>query len=151
MTNVKEIRYESTYAVPKTRKIKGHWEIDTVMGKGSKHCIVTIVERKTGYTIIGQLNESTTKSTNKRTIKLLSKMSEQIKTITSDNGTEFHQYKVIEQATGCSYYFANSHHSRERGINENTNGLIRQYLVKGTSMNNYFCRISNLKLSRSLL
>ena len=54
-----------------TRKTQGHWEIDTVMGKGSKHCIVTLVERKTGYTLIGQLNDRTTKSTNKRTIKLL--------------------------------------------------------------------------------
>ena len=117
-----------------TRKTQGHWEIDTVMGKGSKHCIVTLVERKTGYTLIGQLNDRTAKSTNKRTIKLMSKMPEQFKTITSDNGTEFHQYKVVEQATSCPYYFANPHHSWERGTNENTNGLIRQYLVKGTSM-----------------
>jgi len=61
------------------------------MGKGSKHCIVTLVERKTGYTFIGQLNDRTTKSTNKRTIKLMNKMPDQFKTITSDNGTEFHQ------------------------------------------------------------
>lgn len=117
-----------------TRQIQGHWEIDTVMGKGSKHCIVTLVERKTGYTLIGQLNDRTTKSTNKRTIKLMSTMPNQFKTITADNGTEFHQYKVVEKATGCPYYFANPHHSWERGTNENTNGLIRQYLVKGTSM-----------------
>jgi len=117
-----------------TRKTQGHWEIDTVMGKGSKHCIVTLVERKTGYTLIGQLNDRTTKSLNKRTIKLMSKMPEKFKTITSDNGTEFHQYKVIEQATNCPFYFANPHHSWERGTNENTNGLIRQYLRKGTSM-----------------
>ena len=117
-----------------TRKTKGHWEIDTVMGKGSKHCIVTLVERKTGYTLIGQLNDRTTKSINKRTIKLMSKMPGQFKTITADNGTEFHQYKVVEEAMNCPYYFANPHHSWERGTNENTNGLIRQYLIKGTSM-----------------
>lgn len=117
-----------------TRQTQGHWEIDTVMGKGSKHCIVTLVERKTGYTLIGQLNDRTTKSLNKRTIKLMSRMPGQFKTITSDNGTEFHQYKVIEQATNCPFYFANPHHSWERGTNENTNGLIRQYLRKGTSM-----------------
>jgi len=117
-----------------TRQTQGHWEVDTVMGKGSKHCIVTLVERKTGYTLIGQLNDRTTKSTNKRTIKLISKMPDKFKTITADNGTEFHQYKKVEQATQCPYYFANPHHSWERGTNENTNGLIRQYLVKGTSM-----------------
>ena len=74
------------------------------MGKGSKHCIVTLVE---GYTLIGQLNDRTAKSTNKRTIKF-DKMPEQFKTITSDNGTEFHQYKVVEQATSCPYYFESS-------------------------------------------
>jgi len=64
----------------------------------------------------------------------MSKMPGQFKTITADNGTEFHQYKIVEQATSCPYYFANPHHSWERGTNENTNGLIRQYLPKGTSM-----------------
>lgn len=117
-----------------TRQTQGHWEIDTVMGKGSKHCIVTLVERKTGYTLIGQLNDRTTKSTNKRTIKLMKRMPEAFKTITADNGTEFHQYKKVEAVMSCPYYFANPHHSWERGTNENTNGLIRQYLRKGTTM-----------------
>ncbi len=84
--------------------------------------------------MIGQLNDRTTKPTNKRTIKLMGKMPEQFKIITSDNGTEFHQYKKVEHATNCRSYFANPHHSWERGTNENTNGLIRQYLTKGTSM-----------------
>ena len=61
-------------------------------------------------------------------------MPEQFKSITADNGTEFHQYKKVELATNYPYYFANPHHSWERGTNENTNGLIRQYLIKGTSM-----------------
>ncbi|MFZ5697747.1 MAG: IS30 family transposase, partial [Pseudomonadota bacterium] len=51
-----------------------------------------------------------------------------------DNGTEFHGYKKIEEATGVTFYFAHPYHSWERGLNENTNGLIRQYLPKGTSM-----------------
>jgi len=54
--------------------------------------------------------------------------------ITADNGTEFHQHKKIEKATGTLFYFANPYYSWERGTNENTNGLIRQYLPKGTSM-----------------
>lgn len=119
-----------------SRNTTGHWEIDTVMGKGSKHCIVTLVERKTGYTLIGQLNNRTTKATNQRTIRLIKKLPSPIKTITADNGTEFHQYKEVEAKTGAVYYFANPHHSWERGTNENTNGLIRQYLPKGTSMEN---------------
>ncbi|MDP0562760.1 MAG: IS30 family transposase [Candidatus Endonucleobacter sp. (ex Gigantidas childressi)] len=80
------------------------------------------------------INDRTTKSTNRRTIKLMSKMPEQFKTITSDNGTEFHQYKKVEEVTNCPYYVASPHRSWERGTNENTNGLIRQYLVKGVLM-----------------
>ncbi|MEZ8095026.1 IS30 family transposase [Photobacterium swingsii] len=117
-----------------TRKTRGHWEIDTVMGKGSKHCIVTLVERKTGYTLIGQLDDRTTASLNRRTIKIMNRLDGLFTSITADNGTEFHQYKEIENATGTRFYFANPHHSWERGTNENTNGLIRQYLPKGTSM-----------------
>ena len=116
------------------RRYFGHWEIDTVKGTGSKDCIVTIVERKTGFVQIGKLNNSSTAELNKRTLKLINRCNHCFKTITSDNGTEFHQYKKIEEQTGVKFYFANPYHSWERGTNENTNGLIRQYLPKGTSM-----------------
>lgn len=119
-----------------TRRYFGHWEIDTVKGKGSKDCIVTIVERKTGLVQIGKLLNSTTAQLNKRTIKLINRFSDCYKTITADNGTEFHQYSKIEEQTDVKFYFANPYHSWERGTNENTNGLIRQYLPKGTSMEN---------------
>ena len=127
-----------------SRQTTGHWEIDTVMGKGSKDCIVTLVERKTGYTLIGKLSDRTAHSTNKRTIKLMQKMPSQFLSITADNGTEFHQYSVIEKTLNCPFYFANPHHSWERGTNENTNGLIRQYLPKGTSMEKFHYYKSNL-------
>jgi IS30 family transposase len=57
-----------------------------------------------------------------------------VRTITVDNGTEFHGYAAIEQATRAEFYFATPHHAWERGTNENTNGLLRQYLPKGQSM-----------------
>ena len=57
-----------------------------------------------------------------------------IKTITADNGTEFHGFKEVEEATGVVFYFATPHHSWERGTIENTNGLIRQYIPKWMSM-----------------
>lgn len=119
-----------------TRKYKGHWEIDTVHGRGSHHCIVTLLERKTGFVIIGKLPNKTTTSLNKRTIKLISRDLNNFKTITSDNGTEFHQYKKIEESCKAKFYFANPYHSWERGSNENVNGLIRQYLPKTKSMAN---------------
>lgn len=112
----------------------GHWEIDTVMGKGSKHCILTLVERATGYTVIGQLNNKTADEVYERTLKLIKRLKGKVKTITADNGTEFHRYKHVETMTGVKYYFAKPYHSWERGTNENTNGLIRQYIPKGLSM-----------------
>lgn len=117
-----------------TRRYKGHWEIDTVMGKGSTDCIVTLVERKTGFIMIGKLKDRSTHSLNKKTNRLIERDPLGFKTITADNGTEFHQFKAIEALSQVKFYFANPYHSWERGSNENANGLIRQYIPKGTSM-----------------
>ena len=117
-----------------TRKYKGHWEIDTVHGRGSSHCIVTLLERKTGYVMIGKMPDKSTASLNKKTISLIGRNPQDFKTITSDNGTEFHQYQKIEACCNTKFYFANPYHSWERGSNENVNGLIRQYLPKIESM-----------------
>lgn len=116
------------------RQRLGHWEIDTVMGTGEKDCIVTVVERKSGYLLIGKLPNRTKDELNKRVVQLIGQYAHAFKTITADNGTEFHGYKDIEDVTGVPFYFATPHHSWERGSNENTNGLIRQYLPKGSSM-----------------
>jgi IS30 family transposase len=124
---------ERPAAVEKRRQM-GHWEIDTVMGQGNEHCIVTLVERATGYVQIGKLRARTMEEAARKTTELVRKHPKRFETITSDNGTEFHSYKKVEQATGVTYYFANPHHSWERGTNENTNGLVRQYLPKRKSM-----------------
>lgn len=111
----------------------GHWEIDTVLGTG-KPCIVTLVERATGYVAIGKLRARTTAELNQATLALLASAPLPVRTITADNGTEFHAYKDIEAQSGARFFFATPHHSWERGTSENTNGLIRQYLPKRTSM-----------------
>ena len=116
------------------RQAAGHWEIDTVMGTGNDHCIVTLVERATGYLLIGKLRARTMEEAAKRTIQLIKKHPGKFRTITADNGTEFHSYREIEKATAVKFYFATPHHAWERGTNENTNGLIRQYLPKRKSM-----------------
>lgn len=121
-------------ACAQSRNTIGHWEIDTVIGTGSKHCIVSVVERKSGYLLIGKLKARTTEQTTHRTIRLVRRHLDRFATITADNGTEFHDYPTIECATGVTFYFATPHHSWERGTNENTNGLIRQYIPKGISM-----------------
>ena len=118
------------------RRQLGHWEMDTVSGAGSKHCIVTLVERASGCTLIGKLANHTTAELNRCVIRLIREQQHLFKTITVDNGTEFHGYKQIESATGVKFYFATPYHAWERGTNENTNGLIRQYLPKRHSMQN---------------
>jgi len=113
----------------------GHLEGDTVIGNlRDKHCVLTLVDRKTGYVMIGKLDARTVEATNQRAIALIETAPRRTRTITADNGTEFHGYKEIEAATGADFYFAAPYHSWERGTSENTNGLIRQYLPKRTSM-----------------
>lgn len=112
---------------------RGHWEIDTVMGSG-RACILTLVERVSGYVMIGKLGNKTADITSDKTCSFINKHRHLFKTITADNGSEFHGYRKIEARTGVTFYFANPHHSWERGTNENTNGLIRQYLPKGMDL-----------------
>lgn len=116
------------------RSTIGHLEGDTVMGGQDQHCILTLVDRKSGYLLIGKLKNRTKKEVVRCMSRLINKQHRRVKTITVDNGTEFHAYKDIEKATGSTFYFANPYHSWERGTNENTNGLIRQYLPKRQSM-----------------
>ena len=116
------------------RRRIGHWEIDTVMGSANQHCVVSLVERKSGYLLIGKLKARTAEQLNRRTIRLALRHAEKFSTITADNGSEFHGYPTIEQALGLKFYFATPHHAWERGTNENTNGLIRQYLPKRINM-----------------
>jgi len=108
--------------------------MDTVMGRGSKHCIMTMVDRKTGYLIIRKLRRRTTAEVNAELLKIIEGEKHTLRTITADNGTEFHQFSQVEQQTGVLFYFARPYHSWERGTNENTNGLIRQYLPKTKPM-----------------
>jgi IS30 family transposase len=111
----------------------GHLEGDTVLGT-DKHCIVTLVDRKTGYVMIGKLKARTVAELNRVAIQLINTAARRTRSVTVDNGTEFHGYKAIEAATDADFFFATPHHSWERGTNENTNGLIRQYAPKRTSL-----------------
>ena len=113
----------------------GHWEGDTVLGK-TQHgaCIVTMVERKSSYTAIGLLRKRAAPEVNARLRQLINAQPRRVRTLTLDNGTEFHSYKALEAVVPTRCYFATPHHSWERGANENTNGLIRQYLPKRVSM-----------------
>jgi len=115
------------------RSRTGHWEIDTVLGSG-RACILTVVDRRTGYLQIGKLPDRTADATNEKLRQLIERHHDRFLSITADNGCEFHRYLEVEESHGVPFYFAPPYHSWERGTNENTNGLIRQYLPKGTSM-----------------
>jgi IS30 family transposase len=112
----------------------GHWEMDTVLGTGDHHCVVSLVERATGTLLLGKARSRKAAHVTAKLIELIEAHPGLFKTITADNGTEFHSYREVEAATGVTIYFATPYHSWERGTNENTNGLIRQYLPKRTSM-----------------
>jgi IS30 family transposase len=112
----------------------GDWEADTVLGATSDtHCLLSLVERKTGFLVLGKLRARTTAEVTRCAIPLLQQQPHAVHTITSDNGTEFHGYTALEAATQAAFYFATPHHAWERGTNENTNGLIRQYVPKRQS------------------
>jgi transposase, IS30 family len=110
----------------------GHLEGDTVMGKDGRHCLLTLVDRMTRKTRILKLPARQATEVNKALIKQVRSGGLAIKSLTLDNGTEFHGFKELEDKLGIKVYFAQPYHSWERGTNENTNGLIRQYLPKGS-------------------
>lgn len=110
----------------------GDWEIDTIIGKEHKNAIVSIVERVTKKTILKKVYAKTAELVTSATISGLKSFSDSIYTITSDNGSEFANHQQISHALNADFYFAHPYSSWERGLNENTNGLVRQYLRKGS-------------------
>src|SRR5260370_30153572 len=116
-----------------TRQELGHWEADTMLGASQAGpCVLSLVERKTGYLLLGPLRRRISAALNQRARQLIHARSHSVRTITVDNGTEFHEYAKLERTTGTRFYFATPHHAWERGTNENTNALVRQYLPKRT-------------------
>ena len=118
-----------------SREQLGHWEGDTVLGDSQAGpCVLSLVERKTGFLVLGPLARRAAEAVNPRACHLIAAQPHPVRTVTVDNGTEFHEYAALERATGVQFYFATPHHAWERGTNENTNGLLRQYLPKRHSM-----------------
>ena len=110
----------------------GDWEIDLVIGKGHSGALVTVVERKTKFTVSKRINDKTAETVTAATISLLKPFKDLVFTITADNGKEFAYHERIAKALGAKVYFADPYGSWPRGLNENTNGLLRQYWPKLT-------------------
>jgi IS30 family transposase len=114
----------------------GHWEGDLIIGKGHKSALGTIVERKSRYTLIIKLEGKNANEVAKMFSQKLNQLNPIFKkSMTYDNGIEMARHEIITQKTGMKIYFAHPYSSWERGTNENTNGLIRRYLPKGTDFN----------------
>lgn len=118
------------------KKRFGDLEIDTVIGKNHKGALLTINDRATGLVWIELLSGKEAKPLTEATIRVLNPIKSLLKTITADNGKEFAEHEAIAKALDVNLYFAHPYHSWERGANENTNGLIRQYIPKGSSFKN---------------
>lgn len=108
----------------------GDWEGDTIVGGNHQGVIVTLVDRKAKHTLMGQSENKTAAAVEKVVVDLLKNTPLPKETITFDNGTEFANHQKIEEQLKVKIYFANPYHSWERGLNENTNGLIRQFIPK---------------------
>lgn len=114
------------------RKRIGDWEGDTVEGAKGSGFFGTYVDRKTRYTVAVKVNDKSASTVTKGTLDAMSKLPpSKVRTITFDNGKEFTGFKELERGLNMRTYFARPYHSWERGTNENTNGLLRQFFPKG--------------------
>ncbi|TLS76913.1 IS30 family transposase [Mariprofundus erugo] len=108
----------------------GDWEGDTIIGKGHKGAVVSLVERKSMFICLAKVGRKTARLVADAEIRLLSPLKEKVHTITKDNGLEFCDHARVAEAINADIYFARPYASNERGLNENANGLVRQYLPK---------------------
>lgn len=122
---------EERSAAVETRKRIGHWEADTVIGKAHKGALVTLVERKSGMLLIKKVDFKRADLVSQAMIELLTPVKQMVATMTYDNGKEFAMHESVNAAIECESFFADPYCSWQRGTNENTNGLIRQYAPKG--------------------
>ncbi|WP_447971927.1 IS30 family transposase [Nitrospira sp. M1] len=110
----------------------GDWECDTVIGADRKSVLVTVVDRASLYTVCSRVLSRSAQEVSQAIIRLLRPFKERVQTLTFDNGTEFVRHKAIAHALEATTYFAHPYSSWECGINENTNGLLRQFFPKRT-------------------
>jgi transposase, IS30 family len=112
----------------------GDWELDTVMGLQSQSAIVSMVERASKMTKLAKVPSKQAAIVAEATIQKLQNIKSTVLTLTADNGKEFANHQQISQVLEADFFFATPYHSWERGLNEHTNGLIRQYFPKGQSL-----------------
>ncbi len=136
---------EDRLAVVDEKNRIGDWEIDLIVGaKNQEPVLITLVERYSKYTIIAKVESKNADLIAKTMIKHFNPVDDKIITITSDNGVEFARHQKISDECNADYYFCHPYSSWERGLNENTNGLIRQYVPKKST----FFSLSKRRINR---
>ena len=125
---------EERPAIVDSRERFGDWEADTVLGKQGTGVLVTLAERKSRHYLVKRVRSKQADEVRDAIIEMLRPYAKHVHTITFDNGGEFAGHKAIEAALEAKTYFAHPYSSWERGLNENFNGLLRQYIPKGTDL-----------------
>jgi IS30 family transposase len=117
-------------AIVDTRQRLGDWEVDTIIGKGHRHAIVSLTERKSRLALLSKVERKTARTVANAVIELLKPLPVRTHTLTADNGKEFADHERISRDLRADVYFAHPYSAWERATNENMNGLIRQYFPK---------------------
>ncbi len=141
-TILERVSIEERPDVVKERSRLGDYEMDLIVGRKNKGAILSIIDRTSRYCILEKLKNKSSAEVAEKAINALQSTTKQSFTITTDNGTEFTEHKAIAKELNIDYYFAHPYASYERGSIENLNGLVRQYIPKGTS----FTEIDNKKV-----
>ena len=116
-----------------SRAVPGHWEGDLVVGSGGRSCLVTLVERSSRFCLLSRLGEHSSETVAGRLAEMVSSLPAALRrTLTWDQGCEMARWRDFAGATGFEVYFCDPRSPWQRGTNENTNGLLRQYFPKGT-------------------
>lgn len=120
------------------RLVPGHWEGDLIKGAHNKSSVGTLVERTTLFTVLAQMDDAKTVTAVKSFGQVLNRIEAQKRlSMTYDQGREMSAHAQLTESTGVKVYFADPHSPWQRGINENTNGLLRQYLPKGSDLSGF--------------
>ena len=124
---------EERAAIVEEKSRIGDWELDTIIGKNHQGAIVSMVDRHSKFTMLVKVHQKTAAAIEEALIKRLAPSGVYVHTLTADNGKEFANHQAVSETLGSKFYFAKPYHSWERGLNEHTNGLVRQYFPKKSS------------------
>jgi IS30 family transposase len=129
------VRIDGRPAIVASRRRYGNWEGDTIVGRGRVGGLLSFVERKSGFTLLARVPDRRAATVRCAAQERLATLPDTLlRTMTFDNGKEFAEHERLSEATGLAIYFAQPYAAWQRGTNENTNGLVRQYVPKGTDL-----------------